>query len=68
MICSNWRGYDIWNYCDTMDEVDNLYGRGGDFILNDKDIEILMNGGIINFSVNMEYGCTLRYKKEVEDD
>ena len=59
--------YQIWNYCDTMEEVDYLYG-GEDYILNDKDIEHLMNGGIINFSVNAEYGCTLRYEKEDRDD
>lgn len=49
--------------CDTYEECDYMHG-GGDYIITDKDIELLKAGKIINFSVNLEYGCTLTYEKE----
>jgi len=49
--------------CDTYEECDYMHG-GGDYIITDKDIELLKTGKIINFSVNLEYGCTLAYAKK----
>lgn len=49
--------------CDTYKECNYMHG-GCDFIITDKDIELLKAGKIINFSVNLEYGCTLTYEKE----
>ena len=37
-----------------------MYG-GECFIITNEDIKRLKNGEIINFFVNMEYGCTLKY-------
>lgn len=50
-------------WVDKLDEADYEYG-GEDFIITDDDIELLKSGKILNFDVNMEYGCTLRYVKE----
>ena len=46
---------------DKIEDCDSMYG-GEAFVLTDKDIELLKQGKIINFSVNDEYGCTLRYE------
>ena len=46
---------------DKEEECDYIYG-GEDFYLTDEDIMLLKQGKIINFDVNEEYGCTLRYK------
>jgi hypothetical protein len=45
---------------DNYNNVFNNYGRV-DFILNDKDIEDLKNGKIINASIEQEYAMTLKY-------
>lgn len=52
--------------CDTYEECNYMHG-GGDYIITDKDIELLKAGKVINFSVNLEYGCTLTYEKEGND-
>lgn len=49
-------------WVNSTDEADYEYG-GEDIIINDEDIELLKSGKILNFDVNMEYGCTLSYKK-----
>ena len=54
-------------YVDNEEEVDWLYG-GSEYILTDEDIEALKQGKMINFSVNMEYGCVLKYVKEDKTD
>lgn len=48
---------------DDMKDCFNYFGRN-DFILNDKDIEDLKNGKIINASIEGEYSMTLRYRKK----
>ena len=50
---------------DKEEECDYIYG-GEDFYLTDEDIMLLKQGKIINFDVNLEYGCTLRYKNSKE--
>jgi hypothetical protein len=50
-------------YIDNEEEADWLYG-GSEYILTDEDIEALKHGKMINFTVNMEYGCILKYVKE----
>lgn len=42
-------------------EADFMYG-GEKFVITDEDIERLKKGDILNFFVNMEYGCTLKYE------
>jgi len=49
---------------DNMEDCFEYFGRN-DFILEDKDIEDLKNGKIINASINGEYSMTLRYRKEI---
>lgn len=44
-------------------EADFIYG-GEIYIITDDDIDRLKNGEILNFFVNEEYGCILKYKKE----
>lgn len=51
---------------DNMEDCMNYYGQN-DFILNDKDIEDLKNGKIINASIQGEYSMTLRYRKEISN-
>lgn len=46
---------------DDIKDCNSMYG-GEAFVLTDEDIELLKQGKIINFSVNDEYGCTLRYE------
>ena len=46
---------------DSISDCDFMYG-GEQYVLTDKDIKLLKQGKIINFSVNAEYGCTLQYK------
>ena len=41
-------------------DADFIYG-GESYTITDKDIKRLKNGEILNFFVNMEYGCTLKY-------
>jgi hypothetical protein len=37
---------------------------GGErYTITDKDIEKLKKGEILNFFVNLEYGCTLKYER-----
>lgn len=52
---------------DNYDDCNYMYG-GGDYVIDDKDIELLKQGKIINFTVNEEYGCTLAYKQSEEVD
>ena len=47
---------------DDMKDCFKYYGRV-DFILNDKDIEDLKKGKIINASIECEYSMTLRYRE-----
>ena len=47
---------------DYLEQCFKTIGRN-DFILNDKDIEDLKNGKIINATIEGEYSMTLRYKK-----
>lgn len=54
-----------FNWIKSEDEADYMYG-GERFTITDEDIERLKNGDVINFFVNMEYGCTLKY--EVTDN
>lgn len=54
---NSWR-----QWVNSTDEADYEYG-GEDIIINDEDIELLKSGKILNFDVNMEYGCCLIYKK-----
>lgn len=56
-------GYEFVRVCNSFDDCDYIYG-GNDFVITDRDIELLKSGKIINFSVVMEYGCTLSYKPE----
>ena len=44
-------------------DADFMYG-GERFEISDNDIKRLKNGEVLNFFVNMEYGCTLRYKED----
>lgn len=55
---NNWR-----KWINTLDEADYEYG-GEDITLTPADIELLKQGKILNFDVNMEYGCTLRLVEE----
>lgn len=45
---------------DSKDQCDWMFG-GGEYLIDDDDIELLKSGKIINFSVNQEYGCALIY-------
>ena len=48
------------------DIADANFMYGGEcYTITDEDIERLKKGEVLNFFVNMEYGCTLNYKKEV---
>lgn len=53
----------------TVDDIKDCFEYFGrnDFILDDKDIEDLKNGKIINASINGEYSMTLRYRKEISN-
>jgi len=69
MLEVDYRNVIITNkYAEEIQTVDNMedcfeyFGRN-DFILEDKDIEDLKNGKIINASINGEYSMTLRYRK-----
>lgn len=46
----------------TEDEADFMYG-GERYVITDKDIEKLKKGEVLNFFVNDEYGCTLKYER-----
>lgn len=59
---NNWR-----QWVDSKDEADYECG-GEDIIITDEDIELLKSGKILNFDINMEYGCTLSYKREVNNE
>ena len=54
--------YEICEWIKDEKDADFMYG-GVRFIITDSDIERLKNGEILNFSVNMEYGCTLKYER-----
>jgi hypothetical protein len=56
---------DICKVCNDISEASYLYG-GEDYILTDDDLELLKNGAILNFFVNDEYGCTIRYQASNE--
>lgn len=43
-------------------EADFMFG-GELYTITDEDFERLKHGEIINFFVNMEYGCLLMYEK-----
>lgn len=46
------------------DENDADFMYGGElYTISGKDFERLKQGEIINFFVNMEYGCILKYEK-----
>ena len=49
-----------FNWVKEENEADFMYG-GERFTITDEDIERLKNGEILNFFVNDEYGCTLKY-------
>ena len=50
------------DFCWITEEKDANFLYGGEsFIINDEDIKRLKNGEILNFFVNDEYGCTLKY-------
>ena len=51
-----------FNWVKDEKDADFMYG-GEQFEITDEDIERLKRGDILNFFVNMEYGCTLKYKK-----
>ena len=51
-----------FNWIKDEKDADFMYG-GEQFEITDEDIERLKKGDILNFFVNMEYGCTLKYKK-----
>lgn len=51
-----------FNWIKDEKDADFMYG-GERYIITDEDIEKLKNGEILNFFVNMEYGCTLQYEK-----
>lgn len=52
---------------DDMKDCFNYYGCNN-FILDDKDIEDLKSGKIINASIQDEYSITLRYIKEIKNE
>lgn len=54
-------------YIDNEEQINWLYG-GSEYILTDEDIEALKQGRLINFTVNMEYGCVLKYRKGTNND
>lgn len=56
--------YDVWKWIKNKNDAEYLFGNAGNFVLNDKDIERLKNGEILNFTVAAEYGCTLEYKSD----
>lgn len=60
-ILNDQNGWRQW--VDKLDEADYEYG-GEDLTITDDEIELLKSGKILNFDVNMKYGCTLRYVKE----
>lgn len=43
-------------------DADFMYG-GEIYVITYEDIERLKNGEILNFIVNMEYGCILKYEE-----
>ena len=45
------------------DDADFLYG-GERFEITAEDIMRLMLGDVLNFFINDEYGCTLKYKSK----
>lgn len=47
-------------------DADFMYG-GESYTITDEDIKRLKNGEILNFFVNMEYGCTLKYEAKSEN-
>ena len=55
MICD-------YQWVKDIKEADFMYG-GEQYTITDEDIERLKNGEVLNFYVNMEYGCTLSYEK-----
>lgn len=46
-------------------DADFMYG-GEQFIITDEDILRLKSGDILNFFVNDEYGCILKYQHTFE--
>lgn len=50
-----------FNWVKEENDANFMYG-GERYTITDKDIERLKNGEILNFFVNMEYGCTLKYE------
>ena len=51
-----------FNWIKETKDADFMYG-GEIYNITDKDIERLKNGEILNFFVNMEYGCVLKYER-----
>ena len=51
-----------YNWVNNEENADFMYG-GERYIITDEDIERLKKGEVLNFFVNMEYGCTLKYEK-----
>lgn len=54
---------EMWNTIEDIKDAEYLWG-GADYVLTEDDLKALQEGKIINFSVNMEYGCTLRVEKK----
>lgn len=52
-----------YSWVTNEEDANFLYG-GERFVLTDSDIKRLKRGDILNFFVNDEYGCTLRYTKK----
>ena len=50
-----------FNWITEEKDADFMYG-GEQYVITEEDIERLKKGEILNFFVNMEYGCTLKYE------
>ena len=51
-------------YVTDRKDADYLYG-GENYVIDLEDLIQLLHGRIINFDVNMEYGCTLELSEDV---
>ena len=51
-----------FNWIKDEKDADFMYG-GEQFVITDEDIERLKKGEILNFFVNDEYGCILKYER-----
>jgi hypothetical protein len=51
-------------YVTDRKDADYMYG-GENYVIDIKDMIQLINGRILNFDVNMEYGCTLELSEDL---